>query len=115
MKREELSLIKEQMNDLFKAHKQMSGIYKDSTIKLLSRIIDKEFIFENPIEISFRGKTMIMSSIISESESYVKIRGSWACCSGSSCSLVNEPVMVDLYFLSPDEVILIAEEVLKEL
>jgi hypothetical protein len=44
------------MNDLFMAHKQMSGIYKDSTIKLLSRIIDKEFVFENPIEISFRGE-----------------------------------------------------------
>jgi hypothetical protein len=58
---------------------------------------------------------MLISSIISESESYVKIRGSWACCSGSSCSLVNEPTTIDLYFLSPDEVISIAEEVLKEL
>ena len=47
MKQEELSLIKDQMNDLFMAHRQMSGIYKNSIIKLLSRAIDDEFIFND--------------------------------------------------------------------
>ena len=47
------------MNDLFMAHRQMSGIYKNSIIKLLSRAIDDEFIFNEPVEITFRGKIVM--------------------------------------------------------
>lgn len=115
MKQEELSLIKDQMNDLFMAHRQMSGIYKNSIIKLLSRAIDDEFIFNEPVEITFRGKIVMISAVKSKRDSYVKIRGSWNCCSGSSCSASNKEIEIELYFLSPDEVIDIADKIIRNL
>lgn len=115
MKQEELSLIKNQMNDLFTAHRQMSGIYKNSTIRLLSRVIDNEVFLSEPVEVIFRGKTLSLSSVISEKDSFVKIRGSWECCSGSSCSFSDNEICVDLNSLNPDEVIEIASKILERL
>ena len=115
MKREELCMIKDQMNDLFNAHRQMTNIYKSSTIKLLSRVIDNEVIFNEPIEIIFRGKIFTMTSVVSEKDSFVKIRGSLNCCSGTSCSISDKTVELDLNSLGPDEVIEIGDKIIRNL
>ncbi len=117
MRTEELSLIKNQLSDLFKAHRQISGIHKDSAIRVLSRVIENNKInFNEPVEVIFRGNIMLVTSVESKKDSLVKIKGSWnSCFSGSSCSASNKEIEVDLYLLSPDEVMEFAERIIKNI
>lgn len=103
------------MSDLFTAHKQMSGIYKSSIIKLLSRIIENELTLPEITPIAIRGKKINISSIIVTGDSEVFIRGTWGCCPGSSCTISDEGSCINLQSLSPDDVVIISEEILKYL
>lgn len=91
MNENELSLIKDQMNNLFSAYEQMSNIYKGSILKLFSRILDKDVSFEETdrIFINVNGKNFLINSVYVENNS-VFARGSWKCCPSTSCTISNE-------------------------
>ena len=57
-----------------------------------------------------------MTSVKSERDSFVVIKGSWnSCSSGSSCSMSNKEIEVDLCLLGPDEVMEFAERIIKNI
>lgn len=105
-----LSLIKDQLTDLFKSYDQFQGMYRNSVITLFSKFLSKEDIKEFPenTTVNIKGRRFEISSSFINPDKKIILSGKIKC-SGSCCESDYSPIEIELEKLDTSDIIEVAK------
>ena len=107
-----LSLIKDQLIDLFKSYDQFQGMYRNSVITLFKKFLSKDKKeFPENTSVNIKGRRFEISSSFINSDGCIILSGKTKCM-GSCCNTDYSSLDIDLEKLDTHEIIEIAKIIL---
>ncbi len=107
-----LSLIKDQLTDLFKSYDQFQGMYRNSVITLFKKFLSKDKKeFPESAAVNIKGRRFEMSSSFINPDGKIILSGRIKCLK-SCCDSDDSLLEIDLEKLDTHEIIEVAKVIL---
>ena len=105
-----LSLIRDQLTDLFKSYDQFQGMYRNSVITLFKKFLSKKDIKEFPENTitNIKGRRFEISSSFINSDGKIILSGKIKCMA-SCCESDYSPLEIELEKLDTSDIIEVAK------